>query len=530
MNVYIEVTNLLSQNFLSGIQRVVIEITTRLIKSEKVDVHLFYCDVKRRCYIVDNTKFYNYYTYQSADKNGCKTEKRFDLDSINAGDVYFEIDSTWPNPIPRGELFSKLKEKGVKIVCLIYDIIGITHPQYTDSGLINSFAPYLVAILVYADLIICNTQFTVDQVKLLCKTYDIQLPSFGVVNLGADFTVNPNADMKVDPRAEDIASNRRYILTVGTIEPRKNHKLLLDAYDSGLEKYNVSLVFAGRTGWAVDELLQRMHSHSSWNKQIFHLEGLNDASISYLYDHAYMVANPSFIEGYGIPVVEGLMHNVPSMVSDIPVFHEIGGEYCDYFNPESPDDVIEIVARYINDDNSYKKRKTILKSFQPYTWDKASAKVIDYFENVVYSPARNTASIKMIQNIKQQVCEQREKCDVPALGDNVAASFKGELEHLKCDQIHYDRELKSKSKSLRKIVIFIKRIIRKLNRFLLEPIVGEINNHNSHINNALFIQYQIDERFFELEQKVKDLEDENKNLRTLISSSEKNDSDYGDDK
>ena len=73
-----------------------------------------------------------------------------------------------------------------------------------------------------------------------------------------------------------------------------------------------------------------------------------------------MVVFASYIEGYGLPTIEALINGVPIACSDIPVMREVGGRFCDYFDPDSSDELIKIVSRYANDDAVYAEQRRLI--------------------------------------------------------------------------------------------------------------------------------------------------------------------------
>lgn len=122
---------------------------------------------------------------------------------------------------------------------------------------------------------------------------------------------------------------------VGTIEPRKNHKLVLDAYDLGLKDMGYNIIFAGYMGWNMESLEQRMKNHSDYGKGIYHFEGLDDNTVSYLYQQAKFLAFCSYTEGYGLPIIEAVKRGTPVLAVDIPVLREVGEHCCVWFEQDN---------------------------------------------------------------------------------------------------------------------------------------------------------------------------------------------------
>jgi alpha-1,3-rhamnosyl/mannosyltransferase len=130
----------------------------------------------------------------------------------------------------------------------------------------------------------------------------------------------------------------RFILHVGTLEPRKSVDTLLDAWEilraAGREV--PPLVLCGRFGWKSEGLRRRIEAASlaGW---LYHFGYLANAEVAALYRAADLVVMPSLYEGFGLPLVEAMTMNVPLLVSDIPVLREVGGEAAAYAPPRQPE-------------------------------------------------------------------------------------------------------------------------------------------------------------------------------------------------
>lgn len=147
----------------------------------------------------------------------------------------------------RSKLLPAIRNKGLKLAVYLYDIIPVLHPEYVHQNTIVLFMEYLGAYLKNADIIIASTQATLEYIQRLTDDMGLQpIPGF-VSWLGVDFANDGDEAEQIREDAKR-AAERKYVLMVGTLEPRKNHKLVLDAFDHGLFELGYRLVFAGHFG------------------------------------------------------------------------------------------------------------------------------------------------------------------------------------------------------------------------------------------------------------------------------------------
>lgn len=345
MKIFIDVTVLTMVTFVTGIQRVTREFLVRLIESNCFDVVLMHYNAAEDAYYrIKNKAFGDYYVHGKGIKERMITKEKVAIDSICKGTIFFDLDAVWMCRMKRSYLLPIVKKQGARIIVHVYDIISITHPQYClDRGVYN-FMDYLGAHLQYADSIIVNAQATVDELKKLSNRLDCKLPPCHVVPLGADFKER-QAVTESDVSAELVVAvkDKPYVLMVGTIEPRKNHKLVLEAYDKGLKKAGYNIIFAGYIGWNMEAFEKRLKEHPDYGQGVYHFEGLNDTAITYLYQNAECLVFASYTEGFGLPIIEALQRGTSVVAADVPVLREVGGDNCQWFEQDNVEELCEKV-------------------------------------------------------------------------------------------------------------------------------------------------------------------------------------------
>ena len=119
---------------------------------------------------------------------------------------------------------------------------------------------------------------------------------------------------------------------VGTLEPRKGHAQALAAVESLWEDgIHLNLVIIGKEGWRTQRLARQLRRHPERNRRLFWLEKASDALLMQLYAQSTALLAASYAEGFGLPLIEAAHYGLPIIARDIPVFHEVAGEFAFYF-------------------------------------------------------------------------------------------------------------------------------------------------------------------------------------------------------
>ena len=141
------------------------------------------------------------------------------------------------------------------------------------------------------------------------------------------------------------APTGRSLLSVATVEPHKNHRLLIDAFGRLKERHpDLGLVMVGKAGWMTDDLQELMRSHVDQGGRFRWLDKVDDRLLDGLYRHAFLAVQPAFYEGFGTPVIEALGNGVPTLSSTGGSLPEAGGGRGAVLHPphlDALDDLIE---------------------------------------------------------------------------------------------------------------------------------------------------------------------------------------------
>jgi glycosyltransferase involved in cell wall biosynthesis len=216
-----------------------------------------------------------------------------------------------------------------KFLCLIHDLIPIEFPEYArPSGAAlhrRRIETVAAAIARTGGAAIVNSAATGRSLTpWLAPGTPVHVALLGTEVLPA---VMPEASLDTRP----------YFVCLGTIEPRKNHLLLLHLWRHLAETLPPEsvprLVVIGRRGWENEQIVDMLERCPALAGHVEELGGCSDMRLSALLRGARALLMPSFAEGYGMPVAEALSVGTPAICSDLPALREVGGAIPDYLDP-----------------------------------------------------------------------------------------------------------------------------------------------------------------------------------------------------
>lgn len=289
---------------------------------------------------------------------------------LSVGDVYFIPGSTWWSRDLSAQL-TKIKAAGVSFGVLLHDFIPIDYPQFCNEKFNEDFSRFIPKILKSSDFVICISDYTKERLFYFLEKENIKNVKVFKNYSGFKLDLASNKNL-IRP---DLAFMKMVYISVGTIEPRKNHAYLLDAFDLAWQYgLNPVLCIIGKYGWKSEQLVERILTHPEYGKRLFWFSDLNDNELLYVYQHARACVYPSIVEGFGLPLIEALSLKCPVLASDIPVFHEVGGKYCHYFSLESPSFLYELIINV--EKNGQLDNLDYLNDFKWPNWEESTTKLL----------------------------------------------------------------------------------------------------------------------------------------------------------
>ncbi|PQO33228.1 hypothetical protein C5Y96_10260 [Blastopirellula marina] len=295
------------------------------------------------------------------------------------GDVILMPDSWWDLP----ELFDAIdqaRQDGALVGAMVHDLIPLRFPEFFGDGMRKKFAPWAERLVRSIDFMLGDAQAAEDDLWRYIQEQNAPLEKsqVGHVRLGCDIGRVRSIDLfQVPASIRRIFSNRETApyLMVSTLEIRKNHHYLLDAFDQLWgEGQDVSLALVGRIGWKCEDLMERIANHPESGKRLHLLNNIGDDALNYIYQNSKAFLFSSKSEGFGLPIVEAQHHGLHVFASDIPIFREVAGTGAQFFSLEDPSHLKRQIIDFENN-RGWESEPNITVKNEP--WKDVFPKLVD---------------------------------------------------------------------------------------------------------------------------------------------------------
>jgi alpha-1,2-rhamnosyltransferase len=269
----------------------------------------------------------------------------------NEQHVLLLLDASWPYDI--WPAIEALKMRGLHVISVIYDLIPLTHSHTVVESLVRAFDRWLQGQMCFADSVVCISRAMADVVG---NYFEEKMPSAGLARsipvssfyLGAELDFVRDA-VSVQERVSTLKSVESPIfLMVGTIEPRKNHRHVFDAFRKlWAQGIDARLAIVGARDWKSEDLLAEIAEHPEAGRRLFLIRDASDADVKWFYENATALIMASEVEGFGLPIVEARQMGLSVICSDIPVFAELAAPGTAFFRLGDVDDLARVIVSHL---------------------------------------------------------------------------------------------------------------------------------------------------------------------------------------
>jgi alpha-1,2-rhamnosyltransferase len=277
---------------------------------------------------------------------------------LKYGDVLFLADAFWAPPYLSLTTAGEAKKNGARVLLLINDVFPLSRPEYVETSTIKSFARMLPEALSLADFLVFPSLQTQNELN---SFYPITAPR-RIIQYGSE----KSKTLSLDESQERVPGS---ILMVGTIEPRKNHRVVLDWFLS-LASPDTKLTVIGQSGWMNSSEVSTLVRESKRDLGLTWINSASDEDLAYEMHRHEIGIMASHAEGLGLPILEYSSHGLKLVLSDIPIFRDVAGDVAFFFDGGSVESLDEAIRKA-------REEKRVL-SLPHVSWDNTASDIVAF--------------------------------------------------------------------------------------------------------------------------------------------------------
>ena len=399
----------------TGIQRVQIEIYQAARQAGRDDVAACCFDAVRGCWVPLPAALFRQVVQRAATPpldtsggDGADTWRVLTAElkqAIKTGepaafapnDVLVNLGSSWWIPDYMQHVRFLQREYGVLYALFVHDCIPIKVPETCSADLVREFRGWFADATRTADVVLVNSDCTGrDVVEAIGNLAATAMPDLHVVRLDARFdgsaglSGGPPGGLPAPMRAQVLARyglRRPFALFVSTIEARKNHIFIFQAWKRLIDEHGADavpdLICVGKRGWLVDYTLNWLKVNPDLASKIRLIGSVSDLELAVLYCPALFAVYCSLYEGWGLPVTESLCHGRVPLVPKHSSLPEAGGDLAVYYTPGSSDDFCRQALTLLDPARRARLEADVAARFRPRTWTDVLEQILSVVRDAV---------------------------------------------------------------------------------------------------------------------------------------------------
>jgi len=285
-------------------------------------------------------------------------------------DIYHSPDFTLPPTL-----------SGIPTLLTVHDLSFLRDPESAAPRLRGYLEVAVKRSVRLATHILADSQSTKDDLIELYLTPEDKIT---VLYAGVSSAFRPILDssqlMKVRKRYN--LGDQPFVLSVGTLQPRKNHIALIKAFELALRDSDYNLVLAGGQGWSYEEVHDLVRLRGLQHRVLF-AGFVADEDLSALYSSADVMAFPSLYEGFGLPVLEAMACGVPVLASNVSCLPEVAGAAALFVDPRDVEAMSAAMLKLLsNVDLRETLRKKGFERVEQFSWQSSAVNLLRVYKNL----------------------------------------------------------------------------------------------------------------------------------------------------
>lgn len=261
----------------------------------------------------------------------------------------------------------------VPLIVTIHDLSYYYYPEEFLRKDLYKLNNWTAASISKAAEIVAVSRTTKKDIQ---KYFDIDEDHLYVIYNGFEKHSIPKDGTKI--LKEYGLTKNKYLMYVGTLQPRKNIPTLVEAFATFYKTNpDYRLVIVGKHGWLFDNLFESVKKHDVENSVVF-TGFIPDKDVAQLYSNAFCFVLPSLYEGFGIPILEAMSYGCPVISSHASSLPEIGGDACLYFDPKDSNDLLEKIVQLHENKSTYTSLIAAgKKRVKEFSWEQSARETLD---------------------------------------------------------------------------------------------------------------------------------------------------------
>lgn len=299
---------------------------------------------------------------------------------VRPGDLFLALGPTWERedyPQTVRWLRDVLR---VRFGLFVHDLLPVYRQEWFLKNKTSRYGTWHQTILPLVDQVFVDGVNAASEVTTyLAQISRPLLQPIVTVPLGTAPT-STDAHLLVQERGE-IGVEEEYVLCVGTLEPRKNHELLLRVWRRLLQVMPGTtipkLILVGEVGWLVSDLMQQLENSDWLNGHVQLVSAPSDAQLEHLYRNCLFTVAPSLAGGVSLPVLESLHYGKPCLASQALAGNVSDQGLVKHFDPLNLHDALRVIRHAIEDRHNLKQwAKEIENRFKPVSWRQSAETIL----------------------------------------------------------------------------------------------------------------------------------------------------------
>jgi glycosyltransferase involved in cell wall biosynthesis len=341
-------------------------------------------------------------------------------DAIRPGDRLYSSSGAWIGNFGHFEALLRLKRiYGLPIGCVIHDLVRVDLAHLYDEKRARAFSDRLTELAKTVDCFLTYSNATEQSLADFLRQ-KMQLTLSGAsFPLGEGSALDGSADSTVPAEMRSVSGP--FMVVVGSVEPRKNHIVLLQALKRLKAEFGVDapmLVIAGADHLGSPALDHWLAANPDVADLVIRIRNASDPEIAWLYENALLSLYPSIGEGWGLPVAESCQHGLVCLASDVSSIPEAARGFAVLLDPYDPVAWCDAIAERIREPEILaRERRRIVAEWQPRSWQESVSRVLDAVQSF---PVRTPKNIDIPIN---QLLDLSDRESLGILRDYFAEGF-----------------------------------------------------------------------------------------------------------